>query len=47
MYTGLANTNSNESISSVTLDTGMKKIIVGDTEGTISVLNYSNGAVLR
>ena len=37
----------NSSISAVSLDDGQKKIVVGDTDGNVLVLNYSNGALLR
>lgn len=46
-YSGLTQIANNDSISSVCLDSNQRKIIVGDTEGIIQVLNYSNGAILR
>eukprot|EP01116_Phalansterium_solitarium_P010330 TRINITY_DN2500_c0_g1_i5.p1 TRINITY_DN2500_c0_g1~~TRINITY_DN2500_c0_g1_i5.p1 ORF type:complete len:638 (-),score=220.96 TRINITY_DN2500_c0_g1_i5:18-1931(-) len=47
VYANVCNKDNNESISAVTLDAGQKKIIVGDSEGRLQVLNYSNGSVIR
>jgi WD40 repeat protein len=45
LYNGLCSSSS--AISAVCLDGGKKKIVIGDTDGNIQVINYSNGAVLR
>ncbi|PRP89527.1 hypothetical protein PROFUN_00791 [Planoprotostelium fungivorum] len=46
-YSGLCDISQNDYISAMCMDPFHKKIIVGTTEGSIMVLNYSNGALLR